>query len=176
MTTCLFDTSLSFVLKAEGGFVDDPRDPGGMTNLGVTRATLASYRGHPVTEAEMRSLTPALVSPVYKRDYWDKVRGDDLPPVLAFLTFEFGVNAGVSRAIRLLQEAVGVDADGLIGPATLKAAQAVHPDNFIQSFEEEMKAFYRSLSGFPVYGKGWLNRVASAAEFAETLLPVPLYP
>lgn len=74
-----FEECLALVLKHEGGFVNNPRDPGGMTNLGVTKVTYESYVNRHVDEAEMRSLTPALVAPLYKKMYWDRIKGDDLP-------------------------------------------------------------------------------------------------
>jgi lysozyme family protein len=82
-----FQSSLAHVLKSEGGFVNHPKDPGGMTNLGCTKNTWEEYVGHPVSEADMRALTPELVYPLYKRKYWDKVAGDDLPSGLDYAVF-----------------------------------------------------------------------------------------
>jgi lysozyme family protein len=82
-----FTEALDHVLKHEGGFVDHPKDPGGMTNLGVTRAVFEDWVGRKSSEAEMRALTPADVSTLYKRKYWDKVKGDDLAIRLELLRF-----------------------------------------------------------------------------------------
>ena len=74
-----YQTALNNVLRSEGGFVNNPKDPGGMTNLGVTKRTYEQYVGHPVDEETMRGLTPETVAPLYKQMFWDAVRGDDLP-------------------------------------------------------------------------------------------------
>ena len=83
-----FDRCREMLLHYEGGFVNHPKDPGGMSNLGVTRATLEQYRGRHVTEEEMRSLTPVDVPSLYKTEYWDKVRGDDLPRGIDWAAFD----------------------------------------------------------------------------------------
>jgi lysozyme family protein len=116
-----FDHCLDMLLQHEGGFVNHPKDPGGMTNLGVTRATYEQYIGRSVTEAEMRALTVADVAPIYKAEYWDKARCDDLPSGLDWAVFDWGVNSGMSRPVKALQRIVGVKPDGGIGPQTLRA-------------------------------------------------------
>lgn len=100
-----FDHALKLILKHEGGYVNHPRDPGGETNLGVTKRVWQRWVGR--TDVDMRALTPAKVAPLYKAQYWDKVRGDDFPPALSLVLFDFGVNAGVSRAVKMLQRIVG---------------------------------------------------------------------
>jgi hypothetical protein len=93
-----FDHCLDMLLEHEGGFVNHPKDPGGMTNLGVTRATYEQYMGRGVTEAEMRALTVADVAPIYRAEYWDKARCDDLPSGLDWAVFDWGVNSGMSQS------------------------------------------------------------------------------
>jgi len=122
-----WDNSFKLMLKSEGGFVNHPSDPGGMTNLGVTKATWENWVGRESDEAEMRGLTPEKVEPLYKKKYWDAVRGDELPMGLDYLMFDFAVNAGSGRAIKTLQTAVGVTPDGGFGPMTMAAVQAVDP-------------------------------------------------
>ena len=107
-----FQASLAHVLQSEGGYVNNPADPGGMTNLGCTKAVWEEFVGHPVSEADMRGLTPDDVAPLYKRKYWDKVSGDDLPAGLDYAVFDAAINSGPGRAAKWLQEAVGVTADG----------------------------------------------------------------
>jgi len=97
-----FKLALDHVLKSEGGFVHHKLDPGGMTNLGCTKAVWEEYVGHPVSEADMRALTPELVSPLYKRKYWDKVAGDDLPSGLDYAVFDAAINSGPGRAAKWL--------------------------------------------------------------------------
>jgi lysozyme family protein len=158
------------MLKSEGGFVNHPSDPGGMTNLGVTKATWESWVGRQVDEAEMRGLTADKVEPLYKERYFDAVRGDELPAGLDYLMFDFAVNAGAGRAIKILQTAVCVPDDGGFGPMTMKAVQAVDPVELIERFSQAKEDFYRSLAQFPTFGKGWLNRVADVKLKASSML------
>jgi lysozyme family protein len=162
--------SFELMLKSEGGYVNNPADPGGMTNLGVTKATWENWVGRESDEAEMRGLTPEKVEPLYKKKYWDAVRADDLPVGLDYLMFDFGVNAGPGRAIKLLQSAVGVTPDGGFGPLTLAAVQAIDPVELIEKFSQAKEDFYRSLGTFATFGKGWLNRVADVKVKANSML------
>jgi lysozyme family protein len=162
--------SFELMLKSEGGFVNHPSDPGGMTNLGVTKATWENWVGRESDEAEMRGLTPEKVEPLYKKKYWDAVRADDLPVGLDYLMFDFGVNAGPGRAIKVMQSAVGVTPDGGFGPMTFAAVQAIDPVELIEKFSQAKEDFYRSLGTFATFGKGWLNRVADVKVKANSML------
>jgi len=157
-----FDTALAYILQREGGFVNDPRDNGGMTNLGVTWRTWQDWTGKPATEAVMRALTPAKVAPLYKARYWDAVRGDDLPGPVALCLFDFGITSSPARAAKLLQGIVGTVKDGQIGPATIIATRnfvAVHGvAELVRQFTEARREYYRALDDFPHFGKGWLRR------------------
>jgi lysozyme family protein len=162
--------SFELMLKSEGGFSNHPSDPGGMTNLGVTKATWEGWVGREVDEAEMRGLTAEKVEPLYKERYFDAVRGDELPMGLDYLMFDFAVNAGAGRAIKTLQTAVGVTPDGGFGPMTMAAVQAVDPVELIERFSQAKENFYRSLTTFSTFGKGWLNRVADVKVKASAML------
>ena len=153
-----FDAALRHLLNDEGGFVDHPRDPGGMTNLGVTRRAWQEWARHPVGEKEMRSLTVEDVAPMYRRKYWDAAGCDSLPSGLDYAVFDFAVNAGPGRAIKTLQSAVGAVQDGVLGPKTLAAISAVGTAATIERFAQERERFYRSLLTFDVFGNGWLAR------------------
>jgi len=165
-----WDNSFKLMLKSEGGFVNHPSDPGGMTNLGVTKATWENWVGRASDEAEMRGLTPEKVEPLYKKKYWDAVRGDELPAGISYLCFDFAVNAGAGRSIKTLQTAVGVTPDGGFGPMTMAAVQAVDPVDLIERFSQAKEDFYRSLTTFATFGKGWLNRVADVKVKATSML------
>jgi len=165
-----FEKSLALVLQHEGGYVNHPSDPGGRTNLGVTQRVWEEYVGHPVDEAEMRSLTKEMVSPLYRKEYWDAVRGDQLPSGADYLAFDFAVNAGAFRSIKTIQRALKITADGVIGPVTVKAIQDTNAEDFINNFSAAKESFYRSLTNFPTFGKGWLNRVAEGKKAAEGML------
>jgi len=165
-----WSNAFALMLKSEGGFVNHPSDPGGMTNLGVTKATWENWVGRESDEAEMRGLTPEKVEPLYKKKYFDAVRGDELPMGLDYLMFDFAVNAGAGRAIKTLQTVVGVTPDGGFGPMTMAAVQAVDPVELIERFSQAKEDFYRSLTTFATFGKGWLNRVADVKVKASAML------
>jgi lysozyme family protein len=162
--------SFELMLKSEGGFVNHPSDPGGMTNLGVTKATWENWVGRASDEAEMRSLTPEKVEPLYKKKFWDAVRADELPVGLDYLMFDFAVNAGPGRAIKVMQSAAGTTPDGALGPITMSAVQAADPVILIIEFSHAKEDFYRSLNTFATFGKGWLNRIADVRVKAISML------
>jgi len=162
--------SFELMLESEGGYVNNPADSGGMTNLGVTKATWENWVGRESDESEMRGLTPEKVEPLYKKKYWDAVRADELPSGIDYLIFDMGVNSGPGRSIMLLQSAVGVTPDGGFGPMTMAAVQAVDPVTLIERFSAEKVVFYRSLNTFATFGNGWLNRVAKVKAEALTMV------
>jgi len=166
-----WQASLESVLHHEGGFVNHPRDPGGMTNLGVTKRVWEEWVGHEVDEATMRGLTPEIVAPMYKARYWDKVKGDDLPAGVDYCVFDAAVNSGVSRAAKWLQEVVGVTADGAIGPGTLKAVATMLPDDIVSNYQRKRLAFLQGLATWDTFGKGWGRRVSEVESIASTMTP-----
>jgi len=169
-----FSDALAILLKEEGGFVNDRHDPGGMTNLGVTRKTWEDFTGKPATEADMRALTPAKVEPLYRARYWDKIAGDKLGDALGLMVFDFAVNAGPGRAAKLLQRLVGAADDGQIGRGTLQAVQAYSMrkgiDTLIEAYADARRDYYQSLPTFWRFGKGWLARVKRVETAALGLL------
>jgi lysozyme family protein len=164
-----FKAALDHVLKSEGGFVNHPKDPGGMTNLGCTKNTWEEYVGHPVSEADMRALTPDSVAPLYKRKYWDKVAGDDLPSGLDYAVFDAAINSGPGRAAKWLQELVNVQVDGAIGKGTLAAVEAVDTQKLISQYNDRRLQFLESLPTFATFGKGWSRRVSEVQSAASAL-------
>ena len=160
---------LDLVLKSEGGWVNNPKDPGGETNLGVTKAVWEEYVGHPVQT--MKNLTKDDVAPLYEQKYWRACYGEVLPRGLDFIVFSMGVNAGPGRSVKLLQQSIGCVPDGVIGPRTRELISASNSANLIAKFSETRREYYRSLKTFPIFGKGWLSRVdheeATALEMAK---------
>lgn len=154
-----WDRCFAMVIESEGGFVDHPKDPGGMTNLGVTRKNWEAYLSRGVSEAEMRALTPDVVKPFYKVMYWDKIKGNDLPAGVDFTVFDYAVNSGVSHAAKCLQRAIGSVPDGLIGPKSLQALNACDIEETIESICDMRLDFLKGLSAFETFGKGWTRRV-----------------
>ena len=165
-----FNRSLLLLLKHEGGYVNHPSDPGGMTNLGVTAKVWESWVGHPVDEKQMRALTPDDVAPLYKRKYWDACRADELVSGLDYAVFDCAVNSGVGRAVKLLQGCVGVAVDGGIGPTTMAAVNQAVPTSLIEDFCEARLNFLRALNTWSTFGKGWERRVNEVKEEALKML------
>ena len=164
-----FHSALAHVLKSEGGFVNHPKDPGGMTNLGCTKNTWEEYVGHPVSESDMRDLTPELVAPLYKRKYWDKIAGDDLPSGVDYAVFDAAINSGPGRAAKWLQETVGVTADGSIGKGTLAAVHTMDVQDLIAKYNDRRLQFLEGLPTFATFGKGWSRRVSEVQSAASAL-------
>jgi lysozyme family protein len=153
-----FRDCLELVLKHEGGYIDHPKDPGGRTNLGVTQRVWEEWIGHPATEKDMRELTPAIVAPMYEMRYWRTSYCEKLPRGLDLLVFSMAVNAGAGRSVKLLQDAIGVVTDGVIGPNTMAKINEANVETLIDKFSEARTAYYKGLKLFPVFGRGWLNR------------------
>jgi lysozyme family protein len=156
-----FQECLVKVLKHEGGFVNHPKDPGGMTNLGVTKKVWEEWIGHEADEKAMRALTPELVGPMYEMKYWRTSYCEKLPRGLDLLVFTMAVNSGSGRSVKLLQDAIGVVADGVIGPNTMAKINEANVETLIDKFSEARTAFYKGLKTFPVFGSGWLSRTES---------------
>lgn len=156
-----FATALKEILKHEGGYANHPRDPGGETMLGVTKRVWEAWTGKP--EKNMRGLTVEMVAPVYRKNYWDVLRCDELPPALALCVFDFGVNAGPGRAARYLQKLVGALQDGQIGQATIAAVKSWTGQHgvaqAVRDYQQLRRGYYRQLGTFATFGKGWLRRV-----------------
>ena len=153
-----FDTCLNMLLKHEGGYVNHPEDPGGMTNLGVTKRTYDEFHGTDINEEGMRNLEKSDVEPIYRSNYWNRCRCQDLPSGVDWAVFDFAVNAGTGRAAKALQQAVEAEQDGSIGPLTLMKVKDHEVVNIINRIAIYREQFYRSLSTFDTFGKGWIRR------------------
>lgn len=165
-----FDKALAAVLIHEGGYVNHPRDPGGATNRGVTQAVYDDWCGDKgLPRRSVKDITPAEVMAIYKRSYWDAVKGDDLPAGVDYAVFDFAVNSGVGRAARFLQRAVGAAEDGKIGPATLNAAKAMACDCLVDGVCNARLTFLKGLSIFDTFGKGWARRVEDVRAKAKAM-------
>lgn len=161
-----FSECLKMLLEHEGGYVDHPHDPGGMTNLGITKRTYDDFYGTDVDEEDMRSLKVADVEPIYRAEYWDKCQCDELPSGVDWAVFDWAVNSGTGRAVKALQKAVGTLEDGVIGPHTLDATRRSLPSEIINRIAVYRDGFYRSLNHFDTFGKGWIRRNDKTRETA----------
>jgi len=154
-----FDSALAAILHHEGGFVNHPADPGGMTNLGVTKRVWEEWVGHEVDEKTMRALTPETVAPMYKTKYWDRIRGDDLPTGVDYIVFDAAINSGPGRASKWLQQCVGAVPDGAIGAGTLGKVAAMPAEDIVEKYQQIRLEFLQSLPTWETFGKGWGRRV-----------------
>lgn len=168
-----FEQSLRWVLKSEGGFVDDPQDPGGATDEGVTQAVYDRWRrSHNLPLQSVRDIRDIEVEAIYRNRYWDVVAGDDLPGGLDYCVFDFAVNSGEGRAAEFLQRLVMVKPDGQIGPKTLAAIAEHSPRALVDQLCRDRMDWLRNLKRFPHFGKGWISRVETVQVRAESLLDV----
>lgn len=161
-----WDICFERLIKHEGGYSNHSSDPGGRTNLGVTQEVWEDWTDRAVNEAEMKALTPEKVKPLYKELYWDRVKGDQLPAGVDYCVFDAAVNSGVRRASQWLQTAVGVTADGAIGPQTLATVSVTLPSTTIINYSAQRLKFLQGLSTWPTFGKGWERRVAEVKQTA----------
>lgn len=157
-----FETVAPDLLRDEGGYVDHPRDPGGATNYGVTIGTLSAWLGRRATKQDVRDLAIETAMEIYKAQYWDTVRGDDLPAGVDYAVYDYAVNSGPARAARELQRVVGASPDGVVGAMTLQAVRTCGktPGEIIDALCDRRLAFMKTLKTWSTFGKGWSARVA----------------
>ncbi|HVI60127.1 MAG TPA: glycosyl hydrolase 108 family protein [Luteimonas sp.] len=153
-----FATFIDRVLSHEGGYVFDKRDPGGETQWGISK------RSYPALN--IKALTRDQAVAIYRRDFWDAQQCDKLPKAVAFQLLDAVINHGAGNAVRWLQAAAGVVADGAIGPLTLAAARRADPNDLLLRFNAARLEFYASLKTFDHFGRGWTRRVAANLRFA----------
>ena len=168
-----FPAALAFVKSAEGNFTNSSADPGGMTNMGITKASWEAYVGAPVTETDMRTITPTQAAVFYRTEYWNKAHCSELPSGLDLCVFDFAVNAGVSRAIQFLQRLVSVTPDGAFGPLTSKMVSKYVADNgivsAIKAYQDMRRTYYVRLPNAAIFGVGWVRRVNAGTNTALQL-------
>lgn len=157
------------IFPNEGGYVDNPKDPGGATNLGVTQATLAAWRKRPVSKAEVKALGKPEARDIYRKAYADKVAFDELPSGLDAAVLDYAVNSGPSRAVKALQGLVGAAQDGIIGPKTLAAVARYGAGTLVTRLCDERMRFLRGLKTWKTFGKGWTSRVVRVRSFAQAI-------
>jgi uncharacterized protein (TIGR02594 family) len=181
----IFDRALAHVLRQEGGYTDDPVDPGGPTNLGITLIDLASWKNKSAAgpsradlKAELRTLTPATVAPIYLSLYWVPSCAAQMPAALALMHFDASINHGLTGAAQMLQEALEVASDGEIGPETLGAIHSANTTRVLNRYADIRRSRYRELPHFWRFGRGWLARVdqtltAALSDESNPVLPPP---
>jgi len=163
-----FKNCLELVLKSEGGWVNNPKDPGGETNLGVTKKVWEEWVGHEVKT--MQGLTPEDVAPMYQAKFWMSCYANQLPVGIDYMAFDMAVNGGPGRSVKLLQECLGCVPDGTIGPRTMQLIDQKKPEDIVEAFSQRKIDFYKSLATFATFGKGWLKRVEDVKQNALKMI------
>jgi lysozyme family protein len=155
-----YDDAFKIILGEEGGYSNDPRDPGGETKFGISK------RAYPAID--VKNLTIDQAKAIYLRDYWTPVRARDLPWPLGLYMFDCAVNQGVTTAVRLLQQTLGVVVDGEFGPLTMRAARASSERDAARFLAFRARR-YAGTANFDIYGTGWLTRLFVVAREGATL-------
>jgi lysozyme family protein len=158
-----FDQAFDILLGHEGGYSNNPFDPGGETNWGIT---VAVARVHGYT-GSMRSLSKSTAKDIYRKDYWDAIRADELPELIRYAVFDAAVNSGVKQSAKWLQQASGATPDGIIGPKTLAAVRAMDQQELLRKLLAQRLQFFTNLKTWDSFGKGWARRIASLLEMAN---------
>lgn len=150
-----FDTAFDILMGFEGGYVNNPNDPGGETNWGVTKseAITNGYFG------QMKDLPVAFAKQIYWQKYWGKIQADQLPDLLRYPVFDAAVNSGPAQAVKWLQRAAGVTDDGIIGQKTISAVNALSADVVLRKMLSQRLIFMTSLPQWPTFSKGWARRI-----------------
>lgn len=163
----MFDQILAMVIKTEGGLTTNPADPGnwttGCVGKGTCRGTKYGIAAASYPNVDIPALTLEQAGAIYRRDFWDPIGGDHLPPALALLMFDAAINSGVRRAVQWLQAALGVAADGTLGPVTMTALQTRRGQgaDLCAELLAQRILFDASLPTWPVFGRGWARRLAA---------------
>jgi len=161
-----FPKCLQVILHHEGGYVNHPRDPGGETNLGVTKKVYQEWGG----TKDMKDLTVEDVAPIYKKNYWDRCKCDDLESGVDWVVFDWAVNSGTGRSAKAIQKICGATQDGAIGPKTLALIGTQNTQYVIEEFGKIRQDFYESLKTFDTFGKGWTRRNKETTEKALEMI------
>lgn len=173
-----FEKCMQVIEKWEGGFTNDPDDPGGPTNMGVTQGDLARWRDWAVSVDDVRNLTRDEARQIFRAQYWDPINGERLPLAVAQLCLDAAILTGVGRGSRDLQEALNLQnaalaVDGVIGSNTIKASIGADIKRLVTDFGAIAEAYLRGRPGFPKYGKGWLNRLTEVRAIAAEMANAP---
>lgn len=162
MTETVFNNAFNLILINEGGYVNDPRDKGGETKYGISK------KAYPNIDIKNLSLEQARA--IYHRDYWQRCKCEFLPDALSVAVFDYAVNSGCRKAIRDLQEVLGVAVDGIIGNQTIGAANRIPQRKVLSEYLDKRLNYLMSLKSWTRYGNGWGNRIKRVREFCENLI------
>lgn len=168
-----FDICLKHTLEWEGHWSNHPKDKGGPTMRGIIQRVYDGYRERRgLPKQTVRLISEDELREIYRVNYWQAIRGDELPPGLDLVTFDFAVNSGPARSARALQKALKINADGSVGPATLSACAGCDHAATIKAIMKERKKFLKGLKDYRYFGKGWMRRVAGIEPAALAMVGV----
>lgn len=161
MTAKVWDSAFDLLMLNEGGYVNDANDSGGETKYGISK------KAYPYLDIPSLSLEQA--KSIYRKDYWDRCKCDYIPDALSVAVFDFAVNSGIKTAIKKLQIALGVKADGIIGNQTVGACNRLPIKKVLNDYMDLRLDYLMSLKKWSIYGKGWGNRVERTRKQCEIL-------
>jgi lysozyme family protein len=174
-----FPRALQLVLVHEGGWADHPNDPGGATMKGITIATFRKYLKRPdATKTELRNISDETVAAIYRRNYWNHIRGDQLPAGIDYALFDFAVNSGPTRAVKMLQKVIGLtgdDIDGKVGPQTIAKINAVRAATAILDLCAARLDWLETLRTWNSFGRGWTSRIVDVQRDALKMIGDPQF-
>lgn len=162
MTEAVWNKAFSLLMENEGGYVNDSRDSGGETKYGISK------RAYP--NVDIKSLTLEQAKEIYHRDYWNRCKCDVLPDYLSVAVFDYAVNSGVKRAVKDLQKALNIPADGVVGNQTIGASNTQPPYKVLKEYMDRRLNFLTSLKAWKYYGNGWLKRIRRVQEVCEGVI------
>jgi lysozyme family protein len=168
----LFKEALKHVLVHEGGKANHPKDPGGRTNKGITQRVYNGWRDkNHLPARDVFLISDAEVESIYRFQYWDPIKGDQLPRGVGYVVFDGAVNSGVGQSVKWLQRALGFEkaaVDGMLGSITLSAAQGTaDQDLLIGRIIDRRETFLRALKTWPTFGKGWMSRITQVEQTGQ---------
>ena len=170
-----FETCLSETLKWEGGWSNHPHDTGGATMRGIIQRVYDAWRKrNNLPRRSVRAIEEAELQAIYRENYWQLVRGDELPEGIDLAVFDYGVNSGPSRAVSHLQEILNIKVDGNMGPVTIDAVNAADPVDTVKKLCERRRKFVRQIKSYPTFGKGWNRRIDGIEQVACAMCNEPV--
>lgn len=164
-----YDRAMQQVFSDEGGYTNDPHDPGGPTNWGITLEDARHYWKFDATAEDVKTMPKSVAEDIYAKHYALPIHYDDLPAGVDYAVFDYGINSGISRSVKTLQRAVGITQDGVLGPVTLSAVHVSNPDKVIDAVYDYRLSFLRSLSNWSHFGNGWNSRCVHGRALAHQL-------
>lgn len=164
-----YEQAITQVFKDEGGYTNDPHDPGGPTNWGITIEDARMYWKPDATADDVKTMPKSVAEDIYEKHYATPIDYNALPAGVDYAVLDYAINSGISRAVKTLQRVVGTNQDGVIGPLTLNAVHASNSGVVIDAIYNQRLSFLKSLSTWPNFGRGWTVRCVNGRILAHSL-------